>query len=276
LLILHDHSPDARDGFLGDGIDPLGFTEKAGEAFGDFSSDEIVRKPFVGDDEAVFGCVAVHPVEHELLIFVNLNVQIMIPPLDPFIHRRPLRMHWQMISHLENMIEKTRNALQRIPHHHKRPLDVVVEIDQDAIALRVMRLDRDDVPAAAVVVPIVARPETGEGLHEIPGHAGAASGVGGRVGDGRAGGGFFGPCDLAASIGEGDGEAAVGGRGDQVVVSRGVVVGRDGGNFDGWVQGERGQGHGVHDVLVRSAVQRGVPVDCDGATYCQYGQEGSS
>jgi len=107
------------------------------------------------------------------------------------------------------MIKKARYTLHRIPNHNKPPQYLLIKRHDNPITLRIMRLDRDNILASPIVVPVVPRPEAGEGLDEVPRHAGAAAGVGCRVGDCDAGGWFFGPGYFASSVGEGDGEATM-------------------------------------------------------------------
>lgn len=135
----------------------------------------------------------------------------MISPLNPLLDRSPLAMHRQMIPHLINMIKKRRNTLHRIPHHQKRTSDPLVEFGQYTIALWIMRLDGDNLVAASVVVPIVPGFESRERLDEVPCHTRAASRVGGGVSDLNVGRRGLRPGYLAAAVGKGDGQAAVGG-----------------------------------------------------------------
>ena len=94
----------------------------------------------------------------ELFILVNLRLDVRIPPLDPLVERRPLRMHRQVIPHFVYMIEKAGYALHGITHHHESSLNPFVEVDQYTITLRIVSFDSDDLRATAVVVPIVSRP----------------------------------------------------------------------------------------------------------------------
>ena len=66
-----------------------------------------------------------------------------------------------MIPHLVYVIEEARYAFHWIAYHHEHPTYPIVELDEYAVALGVVRLDRDNLVAPTVVVPIVAGLEAG-------------------------------------------------------------------------------------------------------------------
>mmetsp|Transcript_5494 Transcript_5494/g.15985 ORF Transcript_5494/g.15985 Transcript_5494/m.15985 type:complete len:441 (+) Transcript_5494:23-1345(+) len=207
-LVVDHGAPDAGRRLFRDRCDNRIFGEESDHFLRHSRPRNLAGQILVRDHEALVGSESVHVIRYVLLPLLQLHRKRVVPPTDPFVHRRPQAVILQLVLEFVQKVMKGRDGLDGIPDHHERPLDFVLPVQLSAMSVWEMSFDRHNLLPPSIRIPIVSGDDACEGLDEIPRHARPGPRVGGGKDglDPRRGG--DGGRDEAPTVGEGLGHPA--------------------------------------------------------------------